>query len=320
MQRNVPLTLPMVSRIIRVQVPELEYFQEGNDMIAEKLAELRIAKGVTQEDVAQSLSVSNKTISKWENGTSVPDLTMLVELSKYYGVTADSLLGLSGEKKQNTKEEIISLLSGLTCRESVIKAFEMARSVAVAVSGAISGEDISHEASDDGMESVYPSDMSGSYRNMIAHRSFFQFDASSENVNIAVMMLGNKADFAWMNDPDKQKHIVRLFRFLSNEDVISVMHFIHSSSCSDNFTADYIARNTGVSEERASEILDEFCAVGDCRWVMAHLTEGEAKVYECLGDGMILSLITLAFEWMCGTKAYDYCYVEKCKMIGGETK
>lgn len=289
-------------------------------MIAEKLVELRTAKGVTQEEVAQRLSVSNKTISKWENGTSVPDLTMLAELSGYYGVTTDSLLGLSVEKKQSTKEEIISLLSGLTGRESVIKAFEMARSVAAAVSGVISGEDISYDASDDSMGGVYPSDMSGSYRNMISHRSFFQFDTSSENVNIAVMMLGNKANFAWMNDPDKQKHIVRLFRFLSSEDVISVMHFIHSASCSESFTSEYIARNTGVSEERASEILDEFCTVGDCRWVMAHLTEGEAKVYECLGDGMILSLITLAFEWMCGTKAYDYCYNEKCKMIGGGTK
>ncbi len=289
-------------------------------MIAEKLAELRIAKGVTQEDVAQSLSVSNKTISKWENGTSVPDLTMLAELSRYYGVTADSLLGLSGEKKQSTREEIISLLSGLTCRESVTKAFEAARSVAAAVSGAISGEDISCDAADDSMDSICPSGMSGACRNMISHRSFFQFDASSENVNIAVMMLGNKANFAWMKDPDKQKQIVRLFRFLSNEDVISVMYFIHSTSCSDSFTAEYITRNTGVSEERAAEILDEFCAVGDCRWVMAHLTEGEAKVYECSGDGMILSLIALAFEWMCGTKAYDYCYREKCKMIGGETR
>ena len=38
--------------------------------IAEKLSLLRIAKGVTQDEVAQSLSVSNKTVSKWENGVS----------------------------------------------------------------------------------------------------------------------------------------------------------------------------------------------------------------------------------------------------------
>ena len=50
--------------------------------IAEKLVELRTSKGVTQEDVAQNLYVSNKTISKWENGASTPDLAMLIELSK----------------------------------------------------------------------------------------------------------------------------------------------------------------------------------------------------------------------------------------------
>lgn len=38
--------------------------------IATKLSELRTAKGFTQDEVASALSVSNKTISKWENGTS----------------------------------------------------------------------------------------------------------------------------------------------------------------------------------------------------------------------------------------------------------
>ena len=38
--------------------------------IAKKLVELRTLKGATQEDVAQFLSVSNKTVSKWENGVS----------------------------------------------------------------------------------------------------------------------------------------------------------------------------------------------------------------------------------------------------------
>ena len=68
--------------------------------IAEKLVDLRNKKGVTQEDVAQSLSVSNKTVSKWENGASEPDLSMVVELAEYYGVTTDTLLGISEEKIQ----------------------------------------------------------------------------------------------------------------------------------------------------------------------------------------------------------------------------
>ena len=63
--------------------------------IAKKLVELRTKAGVTQEQVAKALSISNKTVSKWENGTSSPDLSMVVALARYYDVSTDLLLGLT---------------------------------------------------------------------------------------------------------------------------------------------------------------------------------------------------------------------------------
>ena len=63
--------------------------------IAKKLVELRTKAGVTQEQVAKALSISNKTVSKWENGTSSPDLSMVVALARYYDVSTDVLLGLT---------------------------------------------------------------------------------------------------------------------------------------------------------------------------------------------------------------------------------
>ena len=262
--------------------------------IAEKLVELRNARGVTQEDVAQSLSISNKTVSKWENGASTPDLSILVELSKYYGVTTDTLLGLSEDKKQSTAEEIRALFEGLDRHESVLKAFEAVRALIPAMYGTVS------QYSDDiyDRENVFPSEISYFYRSNISLHEFFEFVASSENVNVAVMMLRNKADFAWMNDLNKQTEIVKIFKFLSREDALSVLYYIHSTACSESFTADYIAKNTGINEERVSEILDEFCSVGACHWVTAHLAEGDVRVYECHGDGLVLSLISLAFERM----------------------
>ena len=280
--------------------------------IAEKLVELRTLKGATQEDVAQFLSVSNKTVSKWENGASTPDLSMLVELSKYYGVTTDTLLGLA--EKKSTKEEICSLFNGLDRRESVLKAFESLRAFVPAMMGIVGqyNDDVYDK------ENVFPTEISRYYRSNISLHEFFEFTASSENVNIAVMMLRNKANFAWMNDSDKQKEIVNIFKFLSSEDVLSVLYYIHSTSCSESFTADYISKNTGVKEERVSEILDEFCLVGECSSLTAHLIEGDVKVYECFGDGIILSLITLAFERMCGRESYEYNFNGRCKMIGGK--
>ena len=110
----------------------------------------------------------------------------------------------------------------------------------------------------------------------------------------------------------------KIFKFLSDEDALSVLYFVHSTACSESFTADYIAKNTGIEEARAAEILNEFCAVGACHWVTAHLTEGEIRIYECRGDGILLSLIAIAFEIMCGRQAYDYHFNGRCKMIGGK--
>ena len=282
--------------------------------IAEKLVELRNARGVTQEDVAKSLSISNKTVSKWENGASTPDLSMVVKLAKYYGVTTDALLGLSEDKKQSTAEEIRSLFEGLDRRESVLKAFEAVKALVPAMYGTVSK--YNDEVCD--RENVFPSEISHFYRSNISLHEFFEFVASSENVNVAVMMLRNKANFAWMNDSNKQKEIVKIFKFLSNEDALSVLYFVHSTNCSASFTADHISKNTGITEERVSEILDEFCSVGDCRWVTAHLTEGEVRVYECSGDGIVLSLIAVAFEKMCGRQSYEYNFDGRCKMIGGK--
>lgn len=56
------------------------------------LAALRRAKSKTQQEVADTLHISNKTISKWEQGSGWPEITVLPALAELYGVTADEIL------------------------------------------------------------------------------------------------------------------------------------------------------------------------------------------------------------------------------------
>lgn len=56
------------------------------------LAALRKGAGMTQQEVADRLGVSNKTISKWESGGGFPDIAILPALAELYGVTADDIL------------------------------------------------------------------------------------------------------------------------------------------------------------------------------------------------------------------------------------
>ena len=56
------------------------------------IAQLRREKGYTQKELAEKLFISDKAVSKWETGVSIPDTSMLVPLSELLGVTVTELL------------------------------------------------------------------------------------------------------------------------------------------------------------------------------------------------------------------------------------
>ena len=57
-----------------------------NVFVGNKLANLRKIKGRTQSDVAEFFGISKQAVSKWENGLSMPDVLILPEIAKYFGV------------------------------------------------------------------------------------------------------------------------------------------------------------------------------------------------------------------------------------------
>ena len=56
------------------------------------LSALRREKGYTQKELAEKLCISDKAVSKWETGTSLPDTALLVPLSEILGVSVTELL------------------------------------------------------------------------------------------------------------------------------------------------------------------------------------------------------------------------------------
>lgn len=67
------------------------------------LKELRRQKGLTQEQLAEKCNVTNRTVSRWENGNNMPDLDLLIELSDYYEVDLREIL--SGERKSENMDQ-----------------------------------------------------------------------------------------------------------------------------------------------------------------------------------------------------------------------
>lgn len=70
--------------------------EESRDIFGGRLAESRRHRGFTQEELAGRLGVTPQALSKWERGSSFPDLVMLTGICEQLGVSADYLLGIAG--------------------------------------------------------------------------------------------------------------------------------------------------------------------------------------------------------------------------------
>ncbi len=83
--------------------------QDLKPIIAKNITALRQEQKMTQIDLAEQLNYSDKAVSKWERGESVPDVMVLKAIADLFGVTLDYLLEeehrLPAEVKEEVKEE-----------------------------------------------------------------------------------------------------------------------------------------------------------------------------------------------------------------------
>jgi transcriptional regulator with XRE-family HTH domain len=105
-------------------------------LIGEKIKNIRNEKKITQEELAEKFYISSKTVSRWETGSRVPDLTTLVELAEFYEVdireliygehqtgpldnisndTLKKVAEYATEESNKRKERLRTMLAGSTC-------------------------------------------------------------------------------------------------------------------------------------------------------------------------------------------------------------
>lgn len=67
------------------------------------LKELRKEKGITQEEFAENLNVSGRTVSRWETGVNMPDISLLVDIAGFFNVSIPEII--NGERKSEIMEK-----------------------------------------------------------------------------------------------------------------------------------------------------------------------------------------------------------------------
>lgn len=79
-------------------------------MISDNIKHFRKAKGISQEEMAAKLNVVRQTVSKWENGLSVPDADVLIDMANLLEVSVNQLLGIDEDNNsEDLSEKLVKL-------------------------------------------------------------------------------------------------------------------------------------------------------------------------------------------------------------------
>lgn len=95
--------------------------------IGENLRKLRIGNELTQEQLAEIFGVSPQAISRWENNSTYPDVTMLPSIANYYNISIDELMGMDEIRNEVKINNIFSIVHEYETKDKIEEAIETLR-------------------------------------------------------------------------------------------------------------------------------------------------------------------------------------------------
>ena len=92
--------------------------------LGENIRTLRIAKGITQEQFGYEMGVSAQAVSRWENGATYPDITMLPMIADFFDISLDELMGRGQALDSNEREAFFKATQAMYSRGEIADVLE----------------------------------------------------------------------------------------------------------------------------------------------------------------------------------------------------
>lgn len=288
----------------------------NESIFAQTLCFLRTASGETQETVAAALGISPKTLSKWENGASEPELSLLCALADYYGVSADRLLGRNS-CEMSKEEQLDTELEPLTRADAASHIFASNMTAMHRLAHHFMNYAL-NEASP--TTAIPPQMLGGAARSVISSDTVYTLGVNRDALNLYVMLCGNAENFAWLSDETVLRRMAELFAALSTPDAIALLRTLNETDFPCDFSAAFAAKKAGITAEAAETILTSLAPFGICLAEVAHLSDGDRTVYHCEGSGLLLTVLSLIYEQLYPINVNMYAYHSRCRLIAGKTE
>lgn len=248
--------------------------------INEQIAFLRKQKGITQEELANALGVTNQAVSKWESAQCCPDIQLLLGLAKIFDVSVDELLGYT---PASTSEDIVLALrkkiESLPQGEDFAFTFRMA----AALHAIILSKEMTADHANPGWDT----------EDVIEHAGNAEWGYSCCNIPEMTMMMRQGAVFFSNNknlmlmNSDIHRIVTRIKPFYEakNLKIATALYQLTVHSEDAYATVDQISSKSGISPEKVQE-----CLEGD---LLQFLIEKQGLESEFRFEGMYMNLLPI---------------------------
>lgn len=286
--------------------------------IGKNIAAYRGQAKETQAELGALLGVSDKTVSKWESGDTEPNLDTVCRIAEHYSVSVDVLLGKTAEDRETM---LVKELSGAADAEDYFT--RLFQETVNLVHTALRSCDWKKMDNKDHSAGAVPALLGkGRMRSVLSADAAQMFVVNSPDMNISVAQFRNESNFKWMME--KPEDIAELFAVFADPCAVQLMYVLCREDFPRTFTAKYAAEKAGIPCEKAEEILDKLsvyqrdCCGYQISAMTAELTDGTVKLYEFIGNGAYLAMMSMANLIVYGIDCNCNALHGSCKLIGKE--
>lgn len=258
-------------------------------ILGKKIKEYRTMKGITQEELGSLVGVTTQAVSKWERG-GTPDAELLPDIARVLGVSIDTLFGIRSSEESRLEDLIIEEVSLLDND----KKFERAMALCYAVTiGLIGMNSFKNKAASEMIEKVDDELGHEFYSTLLLDEGIIRARLS-KNGRYYFMMPEPQGGYQFLIEDVEA--LSKTLRLLADQDVLKIIIFMYQRVRNKQVSAQLIAENVGISQEKVEEIMSKFCEMEFAYCSEVETPDGEFKAYFLHKEATVLPLLCFVRE------------------------
>ena len=256
------------------------------------LRRIRKEKGITQEQLADTVGVSAQAVSKWEIN-SFPDAALLPKIAEKLGVSIDELFGLKNENI-SIYDRVMEHIKATPAEKQFDEAFSLCRAVIMAKCGCPRYEPVIQEI------------LSSEYDNHSRVNHSEGFIEARNNADLQYVFLFPEPKCGYDKVLKYDERYVKLFSVLAKPNALKALYFIAGRDGTMFFKKDTLMHELGITSENAKEIIKGFCDIGLIWEATLNGGDSTEKIYQYISRCELVAFLTAARYFMCPPNSFGY--------------